>query len=97
MAKVSFLPEAAPPPIDQKLEEVAAQAALASREIRLRLQPDLYNYDRSRYDSWNGLTWTLELDGVEEGRQFREALMKFMAGFGDPEKQARLIALLGEL
>lgn len=94
MAKVSFLPEKVAPPIDGKLEEVGAQAVLASRPIRLRLQPDLYNLDRQSYDSWSGLTWTLELDDVEEGRRFREALGTFMAAFGDPEKQGALLGVL---
>lgn len=97
MAKVSFAPERVPPPIDQKLEEVASQAALASREIRLRLQPDLYNPDKRGYESWSGLTWTLELNDVDEGRRFREVLGKVMAAFGDETKQAALLKALEAL
>lgn len=94
MAKVSFLPEKVAPPVDGKLEEAGAQAALASRPIRLRLQPDLYLTDQRAYTTWVGLTWTLDLDDVEEGRRFREALGKFMAAFGDPEKQGTLLSTL---
>lgn len=94
MAKVSFAPEKAAPPLDAKLEEIGAQAVLAARPIRLRLQPDLYDSDRKGYQSWVGLTWTLDLDSIDEGRLFREALGKFMAAFGDEGKQAKVVAML---
>lgn len=97
MAKVSFLPDQQPPPIDQALELVGASAALASRPIRIRLQPDLYDIDKRSYYGWVGLTWTLDLEDIEEGRRFREGLGRFMAGFGDPEKQAKLLRALEEL
>lgn len=97
MAKVSFLPDKVAPPIDAALTELGAQAVLADRPLRLRLQPDLYSVDRQAYLAWAGLTWTLDLDDVEEGKRFREALGKFMAAFGDAEKQAKLIALVEKL
>lgn len=94
MASVSFLPEKSAPPLDAKLEEAGAQALLASRPIRLRLQPNLYSLDKQAYEAWIGLAWTLDLDDIEEGRRFREALGTFMAAFGDPEKQGKLLKAL---
>lgn len=97
MAKVSFLPDRQAPPLDRKLEELAGVAALAGKPIRLRIQPDIYNYDRQGYDAWLGLTWTLEVDDADEGRVFRAALGRFMGLFGDPVKQGELRKLLEEL
>jgi hypothetical protein len=97
MAHVTFLPDKQAPPTDGKLLEIAAQATLASRAIRLRLQPDLYNFDKQNYDSWVGAAWTLDLDDAEEGRKFLAGLASFMRGFGDAEKQGKLLKALGEL
>ena len=94
MAQVSYLPDAQQPPIDGKLEEIAAESALASRTIRIRLQPDLYSPDRAKYESWKGLVWAVELEDVEEGRKLREGLQKFFAAFGDGGKQAALLEAL---
>lgn len=93
MAKVTFLPDRVAPPVDAKLEEIGGIATLAGREIRLRLQPDLYHHDKQGYVAWAGLTWTLELEDIEEGRRFREALGRFMAAFGD-ERQGKVIEML---
>src|SRR5258708_20407331 len=79
MAKVSYLPDKVAPPVDTKLEEIHAVAVLAGKPIRLRIQPDLYHPERQGYESWAGLAWTLDLDDIEEGRRFREALGRFMA------------------
>ena len=97
MAQVSYLPDKVAPPIDEPLRRAGERAALASRPIRIRLQPDLYNLDSQSYGSWLGLAWTLDLEDVEEGIRFRKGLEKFVAGFGDPEKQAQLLEMLEAL
>lgn len=97
MATVSFAPDRPTTPLDAKLEELGAQALLASRPIRLRLQPDLYDSDRRAYQSWTGLTWTLDISEIAEGRLFREGLGDFMQLFGDDAKQAQLLQLLRDL
>lgn len=97
MAQVSFLPDRIARPIDAKLEELGAQAALVSRGIRLRLQPDLYNVDSQRYEAWAGLIWAIELEDVAEGRIFREALGKLVAAFGDDTKRIALLKALEAL
>ncbi len=98
MAKVSYLPDKVAPPVDTKLEEIHAVAVLAGKPIRLRIQPDLYHPERQGYESWAGLAWTLDLDDIEEGRRFREALGRFMAAFAaDGATQAELIVQLERL
>lgn len=97
MGKVTFSPERQPPPIDQRLQQAAGQAVLMDRPIRLRLQPDLWDYDKGNYSAWSGLSWVLELDDVEEGRRARQALQALWAVFGhSAEVQAQLITLLDE-
>ncbi len=95
MAQVSFAPDKTTPPMDEPLEQAAAVALLAGKPIiKLRLQPDLYNFDKRHYSSWAGLTWMLDLESVEEGRRFREGLEWFLKAFGDPEKQKKVLELL---
>lgn len=97
MAQVSFAPDRIAPALDGRLEEAAAQAALASRPIRVRIQPAFYNLDKSGYDGWNNLVWTLDLDDVEEGRRLRQGLEAFLKAFGDPERQAKVLRMLEKL
>lgn len=81
MASVSFLPEAERPPIDKALEDAAKAAGETDKLLRLRLQPDLYNFQKGAYGAWHGLSWTLDLDDVEEGRRLREGLQDFFRLF----------------
>lgn len=95
MAKVSFQSDRVAPPTDAKIEEIGVIALATGRPIKLRIQPDLYNADKQRYDSWSGANWTLELDDVEEGKRFLDGLEAYMRAFGDPKRQAETLRLLG--
>lgn len=96
--KVTFSPNREPRPIDATLEELGGAAILAGRSVRVRVQPDLYNYEKGSFSSWATLAWTLDLEDIEEGRRFREALTAFFKAFGEcetAEKQRGLtVALL---
>ncbi len=95
MANVTFGPDVEPPPIDQKLIEVWETAKKIKREIRIRVQPDLYNHTTQAYTSWSGLTWTIEVADVDEGRRLREGLTWFFKHFGD--QQGHLLDVLRRL
>ena len=98
MATVSYVADRVAPSSDRKLDEIAAMAVLTARAIKLRLQPDLYNFDKQHYDSWTGAAWTLDLEDAAEARKFLEGLRCYMAAFGDgPEKQKQVLEMLGGL
>lgn len=95
MAKVTSQAEQQPPPLDQRLEELATIASLNSRALRVRIQPDIYNYETGNYAVWTGLSWTFDLTDVEEGRRLREGLAAFFELFGkSPESQGRVLDML---
>ncbi len=87
MAQVTFLPSVERPPLDQSLLENAQTAERAGRAIRIRVQPDLYNHDKQGYTSWQGLTWTIEMDSVEEGKRLREGLTHFFGAFAGRQEE----------
>ena len=97
MAQVSFLPDQQAPPIDKTLIDLAGQAALLSKPLRVRVQPDIYSVDKQEYVAWKGLVWALDLDDAAEGTELRVVLQQVLGAFGDPEKKAKLLTLLGEL
>lgn len=74
MATVTFTQDRTPPPVDERLEHYGAQALLLDKPIKLRFQPDFYDYARGSYTGWTGVSWGVDLEGVEEGRRMREAL-----------------------
>lgn len=95
MATVVFTADQTPPPIDARLEETGAVAGVLGKPIRVRIQPDLYDYDGQKYQVWNQLTWTVDLADVAEGRKLREGLTDFFALFGkSPSSQLRLLSEL---
>lgn len=95
MAIVVFTADQTPPPIDARLEETGAVAGVMGKPIRVRIQPDLYDYEGQKYQVWNQLTWTVDLADVAEGRKLREGLTMFFKQFGrSPEAQAILLASL---
>lgn len=97
MAIVSFSPEAERPPLDQSLEQVAEAATGRGKALRFRVQPELYDYEKQRYNAWQGLIWSVDLEDVEEGRLLREGLTSFFRLFGrSPESQAQLLKELEE-
>ncbi len=89
MADVSFTHDDARPSMDRPRELVGDGAANLSKPIRVRLQPDLYDYDNSSYTTWSGLVWSVQLRDVEEGRRLREGLTDFFRVFGGSEKAQR--------
>ena len=96
MALVDFSPEREKPALDLALEQAGAIAQ--TKPIRFRVQPDLYDYDRQRYQPWVGLIWTVDLENVEEGRRLREGLTRFFRLFGRTvEMQAEVLRTLEEL
>lgn len=98
MAKVSFAPEAEKPNLDERLAQVAQSAAAIDRPIRLRVQPDLYDDAEKKYLTWTGLSWSVELESVEEGQRLREGLARFFRLFGhDAETQAALLEMLATM
>lgn len=95
MATVVFTADQTPPPIDARLEETGAVAGVMGKPIRVRIQPDLYDYDGQKYQVWNQLTWTVDLADVAEGRKLREGLTMFFRLFGaSPKSQVSLLELL---
>lgn len=95
MATVNFVPEETRPPIDARLEELGAAAGALGKPIRIRLQPDIYDYESQRNQKWYGLIWSVELQDVEEGRRLREGMTEFFRRFGEsPESQAKLLKWL---
>ena len=80
------------PPIDESLEKIGAGAAASNRPIRVRVAPDLYDYDKQGYNSWHGLSWSVEVMDVEEGRRLRKGLGDFLKAFGhSPKSQAAVL------
>ncbi len=92
MAQVTFLPDVERPPLDQALIKNAETAARVKRLIRIRVQPDLYNHDSQAYTAWQGLSWTIEVESVEEGKRLREGLTHFFGAFA--ERQEELLKVL---
>ncbi len=99
MAQTDFTRDAPPkPPIDAPIEQVGNYAATLEKPIRLRVQPDLYNWKAHTYQAWYGLTWYINVADVTEGRKLRKALTDFFVVFGGSEKQqAKLIQALQQL
>lgn len=98
MAKVNSTMDPQPRPVDQRLEELGAVASISGKPLRVRVQPDIYNSENGNYAVWAGLSWTLDLDSVEEGRKLREALTDFFILFGlNPDAQAGLLETLRSL
>ena len=96
MASVDFSPEREKPALDLALEQAGTIAQ--TKPIRFRVQPDLYDYDRQRYQPWAGLIWTVDLEDVEEGRRLREGLTRFFRLFGrTAEMQAEVLRVLEEM
>lgn len=62
-----------------------------SKPIRVRLQPDLYDYTGSSYKTWQGLVWSVQLRDVAEGRRLREGLTDFFHAFGGSEKDQKAV------
>lgn len=91
MAIVVLTHEIERPPIDGPLEQAALAAQKASKALRLRVQPDLYDPDKNRYTSWTGLTWMVDLEDVAEGRKLREALTLFFRLFGEDADKLRRV------
>ena len=97
MATVNFAPEQERPPLDRALEEAADRSLIREKPVRIRVQPDLYDYEQRAYQAWNGLSWILEITDVEEGRRLREGLQHFFKLFGQSEAaQGELLASLRE-
>ncbi len=92
MAQVSFAHDARPP-VDATLESVGNGASTLNKPIRCRFQPDLYDWGRTSYTTWHGLTWTIECQDVAEGRRLREGLTDFFRAFGGNEKQQQRVLL----
>jgi hypothetical protein len=97
MAHVNFTFDT-PPTLDGPLERCGDSASAVEKPIRLRIQPDLYDWSRRNYHSWSGLTWMVEVQDVEEGRRFRQGLQDFLQAFGGTEwQQGELLDLLSGL
>jgi len=97
MAQVNFAPDNEKPALDDLLEQFAA-AATAEKPLRLRVQPDLYDVAKTRYTTWPGLVWTVDLEDANEGRRLREGLAQFFRLFGkDGDTQALLLDTLAGL
>lgn len=98
MAEVTFLPEQSAPPLDATLEDMGARSILAGKPIRVRMQPDVYDTEKARYQSWAGLVWALNVESVEEGRLLRVGLTQFFKAFGkSATSQKKLLRALGRL
>jgi hypothetical protein len=98
MASVDFAPEKERPALDQALEANAAACAQLQKPVRVRLQPDLYEYERKIYSSWLGLTWIVELSDIDEGRRLRQGLQDFFRLFGQSaDSQDEMLRELREL
>ncbi len=82
MAKVTFTPEKAPPPLDQTLDQMGAAALALGKTIRVRIQPDIYDYGKRQYNAWSFVTWVVDLENLEQGRALREGLQGFLRVFG---------------
>ena len=86
MAHVSFAPDERPT-VDAALDLIGEGAAPLQKPIKVRIQPDLYDWGRTRYTAWH--SWAVECQDVAEGRRLREGLTSFFAAFGGSEKQQR--------
>jgi hypothetical protein len=75
------------PSMDAPLEVVGNGASALEKPIRIRLQPDLYNWETRTYEAWYGLTWKVEVQDVAEGRRLRQALADLFTAFGGNERQ----------
>jgi len=91
MADVTFTHDDQRPSMDLSLEQVGDGAANLQKPIRVRLQPDLYDYTGSSYKTWSGLVWSVQLRDVEEGRRLREGLTDFFRAFGGSEKDQKAL------
>jgi hypothetical protein len=97
MAQVTFAHDDRPP-VDATLEGIGNGASTLNKPIRCRFQPDLYDWARTSYTAWHGLTWTIDVVDVPEGRVLREALTLFFRAFGgDARRQKRLLTMLGQI
>jgi hypothetical protein len=97
MANVSFSMDT-PPTLDGPLERCGDSASGLDKPIKLRIQPDLYDWSRRNYHSWSGLTWMVEVQDVEEGRRLRQGLTDFLRCFGGAEwQQTELLGLVAAL
>jgi hypothetical protein len=92
MAHVTFAYDPKPS-MDATLDAIGNGAAALQKPIRCRFQPDLYDWGRTSYTSWHGLTWTIECQDVAEGRRLREGLTSFFQVFGGSERQQTRLLL----
>jgi len=97
MASVNFAHDDRPP-VDATLETIGNGASALNKPIRCRFQPDLYDWGKTAYTTWHGLTWTIDVEDVAEGRKLREGLTLFFKAFGgDARGQKRLLGELAKL
>jgi len=67
--------------LDHSLERAAAAAMTVGKPLKIRIQPDVYDYDNQRYTSWSQVIWTMDVQDVEEGRRLRRLLQTVLAAF----------------
>jgi len=81
------------PSVEDFLETFLAEQG---KPLKIRVQPTLYDYNTRNYPSWQGVSWLLELEGVEEASRLREGLEDFFQCFGS-EKQEQVLQVLQQV
>ncbi len=82
--KISFNPaQPTAAEVDDFLRDLAEAAKEKESAIRVRLQPQLYHPKMGKkgsgsYRSWRLLTWTLEMENLDEVLAFRGSLTHFI-------------------
>ena len=83
-------------PIDTALERAAAVAMTVGKPLKIRIQPDVYDYDSQKYLTWTNLVWTVDVEDVEEGRRLRELVEAALEAFAARDGAGQ-VGLIGEL
>lgn len=61
--------------VDDSILQDLADAATSA--IRIRVQPQVYDFAKGQYASWSGVSWTIVCANEQEAKQLREGLKAF--------------------
>lgn len=80
--------------IDEQIHQAAQERTATGETIRIRIQPSIYRRALGQHRMWQGVSWTLDCDTVEEAIALREGLRLFfdqIAADGPTAVRAKLL------
>lgn len=80
--------------IDEPIVQAASERTAEGETIRIRIQPSIYRRALGQHRMWQGVSWTLDCQTVEEAIALRETMRLFfeqMAAVGPAAMATRLL------